>query len=326
MAVSDIEAVLEFLKKNGFSNSQSALIEDLLDNSQYRSFHFDKFLLFPNLKISESDSEAEARDRLHLSDYSSEEFVSLGSSTTHVCSSEFTNPYGVHSRVSSQASSDRLSQFGTARDYHDFDVQNHQNWNNEKDEEYSAPFHFGRSDSFIWPSEDKFVMTLELEKQIDSQMGLNRTLEGFQTVERNIYLDKAWPFSLSSMDDVNGIQVTNYHHFEENFQEGILEKEKDQDPKDHTFIDLKDFLPNRNDEYEGRNDTKVVGEPHEPDGAADEEESVTADQLLMHDTNAEEYEVFNLRIVHRKNRLVLLNFLLYYSLGMDAKQINNCSQ
>ncbi|GMP69420.1 hypothetical protein CsSME_00028691 [Camellia sinensis var. sinensis] len=302
MAVSDIEAVLEFLKKNGFSNSQSALIEDLLDNSQYRSFHFDKFLLFPNLKISESDSEAEARDRLHLSDYSSEEFVSLGSSTTHVCSSEFTNPYGVHSRVSSQASSDRLSQFGTARDYHDFDVQNHQNWNNEKDEEYSAPFHFGRSDSFIWPSEDKFVMTLELEKQIDSQMGLNRTLEGFQTVERNIYLDKAWPFSLSSMDDVNGIQVTNYHHFEENFQEGILEKEKDQDPKDHTFIDLKDFLPNRNDEYEGRNDTKVVGEPHEPDGAADEEESVTADQLLMHDTNAEEYEVFNLRIVHRKNR------------------------
>lgn len=87
MAVSDIEAVLEFLKKNGFSNSQSALIEDLLDNSQYRSFHFDKFPLFPHLKISESDSEAEARDGLHLSDYSSEEFVSLGSSTTLVCSS-----------------------------------------------------------------------------------------------------------------------------------------------------------------------------------------------------------------------------------------------
>ncbi|KAL7214771.1 hypothetical protein ACSBR1_027038 [Camellia fascicularis] len=302
MAVSDIEAVLEFLKKNGFSNSQSALIEDLLDNSQYRSFHFDKFLLFPNLRNSESDSEAEARDRLHLSDYSSEEFVSLGSSTTHVCSSEFTNPYGIHSRVSSQASSDRLSQFGTAHDYHDFDMQNHPYWFNEKDEEYSAPFQFGRSDSFIWPSEDKFVTTLEIEKQIDSQMGLNHMLEGFQTVERNIYLDKAWPSSLSSMDDVNGVQVTNYHHFEGNFDEGILEKEKDQDPKDHAFIDLKDFLPNRNDEYEGRNDTKVVGESHEPDGAADEEESVTADQLLMHDTNAEEYEVFNLRIVHRKNR------------------------
>ena len=89
MAVSDIESVLEFLRKNGFSDSESALKEDLLEKSKLRSFDFEKFLFPmvpppPPLKIPaiQRRPEVEAAGGGDLSDDSSEEFVSLCSSGT----------------------------------------------------------------------------------------------------------------------------------------------------------------------------------------------------------------------------------------------------
>ncbi|KAI8030548.1 putative serine/threonine-protein kinase dyrk2 [Camellia lanceoleosa] len=349
MSVSGIESVLDFLRKNGFFDSESALMEDLLEQSEFRSFDFEKFI-FPMLPppppaIRQADDGG---------DDSSEELVSFCSCTTDLCSSEFTNPYGLHitTGVSSQASSDRLSQFGTACDYQDFDMQNDLHWYNEKDEDYIVPPHFGRPDSISCPSEDKFVMTLETGKQI-SQLGLIHMSEGFQTVDKSNYLDKPWSFNVSSLDEIIGVQVTDYHHSDENVKyEGIVEKEKkgsapvsdccleggffDRDPKDHSLMNLKvadvndfkckrsatndwaeefkaanelhipvtekDFLPNGKDDHDGGNARELAGDSLLQEGVADEEEDVTADQLLMYDSNEEEHELFNLRIIHRKNR------------------------
>ncbi|KAA8539572.1 hypothetical protein F0562_026264 [Nyssa sinensis] len=217
MAVSDIEAVLEFLRKNGLSESESALMEDILEKSDFRSFDFEKFLFPmvtppPPVKTQATRGRSVASggvDGDDSSSGSSEEFMSLDSSITDLCSSEFTNPYGIRTatRGNSQASSDRLSEFGTARDYHDFDMQNDMYWYNEKDEDYAMPPCFDRSDTFGYPSEDKFVMTSQTEKQSDSQLGLNHISEGFQSVGRTDYLDKPWPFNDSSMGNVNEVQV-----------------------------------------------------------------------------------------------------------------------
>uniref|UniRef100_A0A5B6YTN0 Putative dual specificity protein kinase CLK1 isoform X1 n=1 Tax=Davidia involucrata TaxID=16924 RepID=A0A5B6YTN0_DAVIN len=396
MAVPDIEAVLDFLRKNGFSESESALMEDIFEKSDFRSFDFEKFLFPmvpppPPLKIPAAHRRSEALggvvDGDDPSSDSSEEFMSLGSSTTDFCSSEFTNPYGIHTATqgNSQASSDRLSDFGTARDYHDFDMQNDLYWYNEKDEDYAMPPYFGRPDTFGCPSEDKYVMTLQTEKQSDSQLGLNHISEGFQSVERND-LDKPWPFNVSSMDYANEDQVTCYYHLDEKVKvEGGVEKEKEGcavyscsaplcaccagrkglfggDPADQSLMNMKganvndipyravggntivcdsasehrinrscDYLIKRSSSYEWAGELKStadlhiqvtekglqlnendgcevedgseVGEdPHEPEAAADEEEGVTGNEILMHETNEDEYEVFNLRIIHRKNR------------------------
>jgi len=64
----------------------------------------------------------------------------------------------------------------------------------------------------------------------------------------------------------------------------------------------KDFIPNGIDSYEFGDGGKGSAEPHEPDAPA-EGEDVT-DELLMYNTQDDEYEVFDLRIIHRKNRSV----------------------
>ena len=83
-----------------------------------------------------------------------------------VCA-DFTNPYGIRTTrgVSSQASSDRLSQYGTARDYRDFDLQSDFNWYAERDEDYAMAPLFDNSDPLSGPTQDKFVMTPEKENQ-----------------------------------------------------------------------------------------------------------------------------------------------------------------
>lgn len=353
------------MRKNGFSDAESALMDDLLDKAELRSADLEKFLFPmlppppPPLKIPSLRWRTEADDRGggdESSDGSAEEFVSLVSSTTDLCASEFTNPYGIHTMtgLSSQSSSDRLSQFGTAREYQDFDMQNDLWWYNEKDEDYPLPPHFGRSDSFTCPSEDKFVMTLETGKQIDSQLDFSNISEGFHTVEN---LDKPWPFTVSSTDDVHGVQCMECDHLNEIVQnERSVENGKEEctlyscsapnficcseagifgtDPKDrslgclkvddvnncerssnndcaeefkvtadlHVSVAEKDLLPHEKDDYGGGNETKVAATSHEPEVDADEEDGVIDDQLLMLDANEDEYEVFDLRIIHRKNR------------------------
>lgn len=96
MAVSDVEAVLEFLRNNGFSEAESALKEDMIEKSELGSFDFEKFFfpmvpppppvrIMSNLRASGilDDGESSRSDSRSEDD----EFVSLGSSTSDVCSS-----------------------------------------------------------------------------------------------------------------------------------------------------------------------------------------------------------------------------------------------
>lgn len=63
-----------------------------------------------------------------------------------------------------------------------------------------------------------------------------------------------------------------------------------------------EIIPNGIDNYE-LDSGEVNGESHELNAATDEE-AINADELLMYDAQEDEYEVFNLRIIHRKNRFV----------------------
>lgn len=101
MAVSDVEAVLEFLRKNGFSEAESALRRDVVEKSELGSFDFEKFF-FPmvpppppvripstsrklaSLATGDGDGDHHYRSNSVSSD---DEFVSLRSSTSDVCSS-----------------------------------------------------------------------------------------------------------------------------------------------------------------------------------------------------------------------------------------------
>ncbi|KVI04853.1 Protein kinase, catalytic domain-containing protein [Cynara cardunculus var. scolymus] len=264
--LSDIEQVLHFFRKNGLSDAESALMDDIFEKSQLGSFDFQRFLFpilpqtlhslkIPAARLISPPPSPPRQMTEEVEGSSDDEFVSLGSSTTDLCSSEFTNPYGIRTTrgVSSQASSDRLSQFGTARDYHEFDLQNDLNWYRERDEDYAMPPSFDNSDPFSGPTEDKFVMTAEKENQDENrQPFFDPILDPF---EQTIYLDKPWP--LTSIGYVkDGVKVTDYY-------------------------DL---------------DGKCV-EQDLNGGDAD----ATNDELLMY-ANEDEYEVFELRIIHRKNR------------------------
>lgn len=97
MAVSEVEAVLDFLRKNGFSEAESALKEDMIEKGELGAFDFEKFF-FPmvpppppvripsNLRRPEIQGGAGESSR-SSSNSEDDEFVSLGSSTSNVCSS-----------------------------------------------------------------------------------------------------------------------------------------------------------------------------------------------------------------------------------------------
>ncbi|KAM1106001.1 hypothetical protein ACFX2B_002887 [Malus domestica] len=161
----DVSAVLEFLRKNRFSEVESALKEDMIENDDLGSFDYEKFMfpMVPRLlpvRILASFQRSEVqggKECLGSSSAMDDEFVSAGSSTSNKCSSEFTNPYEVRSTSPSvsQASSDRFSQLSTARDYHDVDMQNDLFWHDEKDDgDFMTPC-LERSDLFSCPIEDK---------------------------------------------------------------------------------------------------------------------------------------------------------------------------
>ena len=101
MAVSDVEAVLKFLRKNGFSEAESALKEDIVEKGDLGSSDYEKFLFPmvpppPPVRIPassrRSDFSGERGGDCRRSSCSSvssddDEFVSLGSSTSDICSS-----------------------------------------------------------------------------------------------------------------------------------------------------------------------------------------------------------------------------------------------
>ncbi|KAJ6902300.1 serine/threonine-protein kinase clkA isoform X1 [Populus alba x Populus x berolinensis] len=419
-AVPDVEAVLDFLRKNGLRDAELALKEDMIERSnELGSFDFEKFLfVLPPVRVPASVRQLDveegggAVERLRSSSGSpsDDEFVSLGSSTSasEVYSSavsegtrdvvrlefyscitilrcvhfieacmqngseilKFSNPYGLHStsQANSETSSDRLSQFGTARDYPDFDMQNDSYWYDEKEEGHFMTPCFNGPDYFGCPSEDKFVMTSETRKQFENSLGLYDKSEG--EIEGNIdYLDKQCLYNVTSVNNKNEAQSMNYHHdFDKKNQlEGDIDRDGSSAHNCKFFTetggiygknsvdciytsskgpDLGDFqlkvgesptdydtvpvhMENKNANYYGIKGSKsdwiegfkstsgivengiddfevgdgggVNGEAHEL-AAATGGEDVNANELLMYYNQEDEYEVFNLRVIHRKNR------------------------
>ncbi|KAL3581658.1 hypothetical protein D5086_015990 [Populus alba] len=381
-AVPDVEAVLDFLRKNGLRDAELALKEDMIERSnELGSFDFEKFLfVLPPVRVPASvrqlavEEGGGAFERLRSSSGSpsDDEFVSLGSSTSasEVYSSEFSNPYGLHStsQANSETSSDRLSQFGTARDYPDFDMQNDSYWYDEKEEGHFMTPCFNGPDYFGCPSEDKFVMTSETGKQFENSLGLYDKSEG--EIEGNIdYLDKQCLYNVTSVNNKNEAQSMNYHHdFDKKNQlEGDIDRDSSSAHNCKFFTetggiygknsvdciyssskgpDLGDFqlkvgesptdydtvpvhMENKNANYYGIKGSKsdwiegfkstsgivengiddfevgdgggVNAEAHEL-AAATGGEDVNANELLMYYNQEDEYEVFNLRVIHRKNR------------------------
>ncbi|KAI3458557.1 hypothetical protein Pfo_015220 [Paulownia fortunei] len=376
MAEVEFEAVLEFLRKNGLSECESALMEDIMEKIQMGSSDFEKFYFPmvpppPPLRIP-----ATRRPPLQFTDdgggsskgSSDDEFVSLGSSTTEFCSSDFTNPYGIHTtRPTSQASSDRLSQFGTARDYPDFDIQNDLFWDKEKDEDYAMPPLFVETDFDGDQSEDKFIMTVQTGEPVEDQPKYNLMSEG-----SNNYSEKQW--ALASRENLKYEPYKEYYELGENFRLEKSNKKCEEhcndyscsaplcaccngagrvyagDPADYSLENLevtdvyghqlgplgekhttsqtnfsnqrsstndwvggfnstngfnnfkKDSQPNENDKYDFMNDEVIAGEPQEHEAALDEEGGAISDELLIYDNKEDDYEIFNLRIIHRKNR------------------------
>ncbi|XP_047270769.1 uncharacterized protein LOC107873343 isoform X4 [Capsicum annuum] len=356
MAVSDIKQVLEFLKNNGFSESESALIEDIMDKSELGSLDYERFLfpMIPPPPLLNIPSLISAKN--HSSSVSSDdEFVSLASSATGFCSSEFTNPYGIRTTAvsSSQSSSDGLSQFGTARDYHDFDMQNDLFWYREKDEDFPIPPYFGSSEGVGAPSEDKFVMIEASDRQnvtspnweykaerwpiaTDHNGQLDEGLKDYYHLDKQKHLvgeGGMCEFTCSSPlcacckgpKDIYGGDLDNMdiNLTEANYLQYDPPRGRKTDVGNNYFIETScntnwigdhkgtlDLQPKAVDEvyhsyvhgdYEPKDDRLEALEGSEPDEAADEEGGATSDELLMFE-GENEFEVFNLRIIHRKNR------------------------
>lgn len=175
---------------------------------------------------------------------------------------------------SSHATSDTLSQFGTARDYHEFDMQNDLNWYREKDEDYPTPSCFENSDPFGGPSEDKFVTTLEKENQNENREIVFDPV--FDPLEKTNRLDKVWPTTLCS--SLKGIVLND-----------LVEDSK----RTH---DLQKQICEKNVDFDLNRD-------YDADKVEELDAVATNDESLMN-LKEDEYEVFDLKIIHRKNRLV----------------------
>ncbi|XP_065870960.1 uncharacterized protein [Euphorbia lathyris] len=320
---SDIEAVLDFLRLNGLKEAELALKQDMIEKNELGCFDFEKFLfVLPPVKIPATLRRPEG----DVSGFkpcspsgSNEEFVSLGSSTSDFCSSEFTNPYGLRSasRANSESSSDRMSQFGTARDYPDFELQNDLHWYDEKDEDHFLSPSFNGLDYFGGPSEDKFVTTSDTAHQFENPLDLYRRAEEFDTEATNDYLDKPCLFNMTFVEHKKEPQTTDHYHFEGNgcadpLEVGDIPSDYGIEPRNRKNSDsnypverqlssdwsYKYFSKNIPNEHEVEKDGEANGENGELQAAADE----NSDELLMFDNQEDEYEVFNLRIIHRKNR------------------------
>ncbi|KAM6582456.1 hypothetical protein CsatB_009458 [Cannabis sativa] len=391
MAVSDVDSVLKFLRRNGFSEAESALKEDIVEKGDLGSSDYEKFL-FPmvpppppvRIPATHRRSDASRGDGCSRSSSvsSDDEFVSLGSSTSDICSSEFTNPYGIRSASpenSKSSSDDELSQFGTARDYHDFDMQNDLFWYNEKDDGNFMTPSFEGPDFFGCPSEDKFIMTSDMDRQWENPLDLNNHSKEFLSdislchssiaTTKNeseevlidcYHLNESKKHEAGIEGDTNvcenhdcdvpfcnrdikgrefygeiptkNVYLSTEQAAEDSFDVKVFEnitqpdidyarckatemsidyaakmestnflaEDFDGDPDLHVKVANKDFMFNGINKYEVGN--FEMDEEDNELKAATSCEDVAADEILMCNTNEDEYEVFDLRIIHRKNR------------------------
>ncbi|XP_010534602.1 PREDICTED: probable serine/threonine protein kinase IRE3 isoform X2 [Tarenaya hassleriana] len=310
----DVELVLEFLRKNGFTETESALREDISDRNQLGTFDFEKFLFpFPppvkipaNIRLPDStgDSGCDGSRSVGGGSSSDDEFISLDSSTSGFSSSEFVNPYGEGSSspVGSDASSDRLSQFDTARTYTGWNEFYWQNDNGDKEEdEFMSPA-FRESDFFICPEEDKFIMSPETDNQYENSRGVYDKSEGSQAETSSDYLDKPCLLNmLSKSETCNEEDAENGYDLSDKCtdrERGYLDDD-DVDP----FLYCYDGPLGKDDTRTRDQEKGILSDENVDDiKAGTEEEADVADEILLPGIYEDEYEVFDLRIIHRKNR------------------------
>ncbi|WCJ19885.1 Protein kinase superfamily protein [Euphorbia peplus] len=326
----EILAVLDFLRSNGLKDAESALKQDMIEKNELGCFDFEKFLfVLPPVKIPASLRRPEGGVSGLVSDSpagSNEDFVSLGSSTSEFCSSEFTNPYALRSgsRANSETSSDRMSQFGTARDYPDFELQNDLHWYDDKDEDHFLSPSFNCLDLFGAPSEDKFVSdivtTSTMVHPFENPLDLYCRDEEFDREANNDYSDKPCLFN-TTVEDKKEPQTMDFYHFEADpvsigeigdipsdygIEPGNRKNSNSNYPLEtclssnwsENYKHFSKVIPNGHENYEVEKGGETNGENNELQAAADEK----SDELMMFDNHEDEYEVFNLRIIHRKNR------------------------
>lgn len=230
---------------------------------------------------------------------------------------EFINPYGIRSssQKGSESSSDRLSQFGTARDHHEFDKRNESYWYNEKDGvddddddyDFMTPS-FDGPDFFSSPTEDKFItISSEMDNQKGNSQNFSHISDESHSVEENgdcidktclpnnevdqlkaglvekeVHLNDCDALANVTMDQTFGFYSSN----------GISKGNSDS-------YDLTIKVDEMND-LEDRDDKGLTKECNGSNDAGD----ITDDDELTKYIHEDDYEVFNLRIVHRKNRFV----------------------
>ncbi|XP_011076696.1 dual specificity tyrosine-phosphorylation-regulated kinase 2 isoform X1 [Sesamum indicum] len=380
MAEIEFEAVLKFLRENGLSECESALMEDVMEKSQQGSSDFAKFffpmvpppppLRIPPTRRPPPHEFTDGGGDRSSKGSSDDEFVSLGSSTAELCFSgaDFTNPYGIGaSQPASQSSSDRLSQFGTARDYPDFDLQNDLFWYKENDEDYAMPPFFGDRDFDADPSEDKFVMTVRTGVPVEHELKYSLISE-----ESTNFLENGR--ALASRDDLKYEPCKDYYELDEKFQLEKCDKKCEEycngyscsvplcaccssvgriyegDPanynlenlkvmdlhdyqsgplgEEHTIIETnvsnqrsstsdcnggfssthdssnfkKDCQLKEDNNVDFMDDEVIADETHDAEASIDEEDGAIPDELMIYGNKGDNYEIFNLRIIHRKNR------------------------
>lgn len=361
----EVQALLEFFRNNNFPEAELALQQDLTERKDlFGSYDFEKFLFPMNPPLPPVKLPANSLRRPNGSTSGSgsgpdssgdDEFKSLGSSTSvsAVCSSDFTNPYARRSttQADSDASSDRMSQFGTAREYQDFDMQTDLWYDDKDDGPYMTPS-FDGLDPFGCPSEDKFVTTTGMGNNISrNPFSFNRLSEDLEGDDHHL----EYPFHPHKMsnDPVDKGRVKDCYHLDEksnteveitwdlgsrgyidsedNLKETILNeldtriaKERlsnteslvERNGKDvaeeldgtSTYeTDRQDLLLFHSYNYSfGANDekevVKIIEEPSSSVNVVNEQESTTPEEVPYLQTNEDDYEVFNLRIIHRKNR------------------------
>lgn len=225
-------------------------------------------------------------------------------------------------------------------------MQNDLFWYREKDEDFPMPPYFGNSDGVGDPSEDKFVMSERHSANWECKSQgwpiatvhygqLDEGLKDYYHLDKQKHLEGKGEFSCSSPlcacckgpkgiygDDMDiNLTGANYFQYEQTGETktevginyfietscntdwiGDLKGTLDLQPK----AVEKDYHSYVHGHYEPKDDRLEALEGNEPDEAADEEGGATSDELLMFE-GENEFEVFNLRIIHRKNRFVFMS-------------------
>lgn len=193
--IPDMDSVLEYLRQNGFVEAESALRDDIVERASDSGLTPTSLRPVGSPRLPTPPPPVRivlgAPSQHHLpvapdsgsSSDSSSDFVSMGSSP-----SELVNPFGLWSASdgikSGDDASDRLSEFGTAREYNDFDIMNDMYWYGERDVGFRRQPFGEVTDVSSCPSEDKFVTSVEAEEQFGRHTGaaLNLVSGGFHSV------------------------------------------------------------------------------------------------------------------------------------------------